>query len=152
MCLQSMHEILGDLHAFPGVFDSVVGNMTNVSRDIMEHVKCPILREDSYSRLSGDRKSRRNSCQSLSTTVRTAGICATGGPVTALDSARLTTNRYSGGFWCFQPLGCGMSTYHSHELYKRNSTAREFSGKCYQNPRERAIVPLGVSSPTGSVA
>lgn len=57
-CFQSMHEILGDLHVFSGVFDSVVGNMTNVSRDIMEHVKYPTLQKDSYSRLSGDRKSR----------------------------------------------------------------------------------------------
>lgn len=39
-CLQSMHEMLGELHMFPGIFDSVVYNMTNVSRDIMEYVGC----------------------------------------------------------------------------------------------------------------
>jgi len=38
---QSIHEILGGLHAFSGVFDSAVGNMTNVSRDIVEYVKHP---------------------------------------------------------------------------------------------------------------
>jgi len=54
---QSMHEILGELHAFPGVFDSVVGNMANVSRDIMQYVKYPTLQLDSYLRVSGGRKS-----------------------------------------------------------------------------------------------
>lgn len=34
-----MHEIMGDLRAFSGVFGSVVGDMTNVSRDIMEYVR-----------------------------------------------------------------------------------------------------------------
>lgn len=52
-----MHEILGELQAFPGVFDSVVGNMANVSRDIMQYVKYLTLQLDSYLRVSGGRKS-----------------------------------------------------------------------------------------------
>lgn len=68
-----MHEILADLHTFSGVFDSVVGNMTNLPRDIMEHVKCPTLQPDSYLQLLGDRKSLRNPGRAISTTARTAG-------------------------------------------------------------------------------
>ena len=56
-CLQSMHEILGELHTFPGVFDSVIGNMADVSRDIMQYVKYLTLQSDFYLRVTGDRKS-----------------------------------------------------------------------------------------------
>lgn len=37
-CLQSIHEILGDLRTFSGVFDLVVGDLTNVSQYIVEYV------------------------------------------------------------------------------------------------------------------
>jgi hypothetical protein len=47
-CLQSMYEILGELNTFPGVFDSAVGNMANVSRDIVQYVKYLTLQLDSY--------------------------------------------------------------------------------------------------------
>lgn len=70
-----MHEILAELHTFPGVFDSVVGNMANVSRDIMQHVKYLTIRLDSYLRVSGDRKSRQNLDPVISTTVRTTSTC-----------------------------------------------------------------------------
>ncbi|KAF9788596.1 hypothetical protein BJ322DRAFT_649215 [Thelephora terrestris] len=36
--LESMHEILGDLRGFSGVFNSVVADMTDLSRGIMKHV------------------------------------------------------------------------------------------------------------------
>ena len=55
-----MRGILGDLRTFPGVFDSVVGDMTNVSRRIMEYVGCTTHQPDRNSRASGDHKSRRN--------------------------------------------------------------------------------------------
>jgi hypothetical protein len=36
---QSMHGILGDLQTFSGVFGSALGNMSDVSRGIMEYVR-----------------------------------------------------------------------------------------------------------------
>ena len=74
-----MHKILDELHALPGVFDSVVGNVTNVSHDIMEYVKCPTLQLDSYSRVSGLRESPRNLGPAISTTFRTASTRVVGG-------------------------------------------------------------------------
>jgi len=54
-CPQSMHEILGELHTFPGVFDSVIDNLANVSRDITQYVKYLILQLDPNLRVSDDR-------------------------------------------------------------------------------------------------
>jgi len=68
-----MHEILGELHTFPGVFDSVVDNLVNVSRDTMQYVKYLILQFDPYLRVSDDRKPRQNVDPVISTTVQAAG-------------------------------------------------------------------------------
>ena len=74
-----MREILGDLRTFPVVFDSVVGNMTSASRNIMEYVRYLTSWSNPYSRVSGDRESRRHPDPAISTTIRTAGIYITGG-------------------------------------------------------------------------
>jgi hypothetical protein len=74
-----MHEILGDLRGFTGIFDAVVANMTDLSRGIVEHVKGCTLVSDSRSRVSGNRKSRQNSGPGISTTGRTADACTTRG-------------------------------------------------------------------------
>jgi len=68
-----MHEILGELHTFPGALDSVVGNLANVPRDIMQYVKYLILQLDPYLRVSDNRKPRQNVDPVISTTVRAAG-------------------------------------------------------------------------------
>jgi hypothetical protein len=62
-----MHEIMGDLRGFTGLFDSAVGNMTHLSRDIMKYVKFQTLELDYYSRVSGHRKFRRNPDPGIST-------------------------------------------------------------------------------------
>lgn len=80
MYLQSMREILGDLRTFPGVFDLVVGDITNVSRDIMKYVRCRTHQTGPCSLVSGDHESRRNRDPTISTTIRVAGPCLTRGP------------------------------------------------------------------------
>lgn len=72
-CPQSMHEILDELHTFPGVFGSVVDNLANVPQDIMQYVKYLILQLDPYLRVSDDCKPRQNVDPVISTTVRAAG-------------------------------------------------------------------------------
>lgn len=51
-----MHEILGDLRGFTGLFDSVIGNMTGLSRDVVKYVKFQTLELNSHSRVSGHHK------------------------------------------------------------------------------------------------
>ena len=67
MHLQSMHEILVALRGFTGLFDLAIGNMSDVSRDIVKSVKFRILTLDSYSRVSGHLKYRGNSSPDSST-------------------------------------------------------------------------------------
>jgi len=146
-----MHEILGGLHAFSGVFDSVVGNMTNVSHDIMEYVKCPTLGripthepqvtaslDDTLTRLS-----RQQSEQQAHALLEV--------PVAALCLTHSMADQCPGGCWCFPSLDRGANAHHSRELHSHNPTACKFFGKCHRNLGKRAIIPLGDTSPTGSI-
>lgn len=56
-CPQSMHEILGDFRGITGLFDLAIGNMTDLSRDILKYVKPQTLELDSFSRFPGHHKS-----------------------------------------------------------------------------------------------
>lgn len=75
-----MHEILGDLRGFTGLFDSVIGNMSDLSRDIVKYVIFQTPELDPYSQASGLDKSRRNINPDISTAGRTAGTRVTRGP------------------------------------------------------------------------
>lgn len=63
-----MHDVLGDLRGFSDVFNSVVAEMTDLSRGIMKHVRFKTFEPGFYSRISGDRESRRNPDPDISTT------------------------------------------------------------------------------------
>ena len=113
---QSMREILGDLHAFSGVFDLVVGNMTSVSRDIVEYVIRPTLQSVSahVSQVTASldvtlaRLSRQQSELQTHTLLEVSII--------ALCSMRSMTKPFPGGHWCFPSLGRGTNTGLSRTL------------------------------------